>query len=118
GTKRAEARPQLIECEAINTRIHFPDGALLVRGVFLFDNGLYAPFWVPKNAPVIGGIVQFGAENGCRCFAPAVRVEQGRERFGPQERRVARYHDGDFRAGAYRAPRNLQRVSRASLRLL
>ena len=118
GTQRREARPQFFEREAIDRGIHLADGALLRREAGVFDDGLDAAFGVAHDPAVRAGIGKLGGENRGGGFAAAVRIEQGRERFGAQQRRVAGEHDRELRAFANRAPRDLHGVPRAALRFL
>ena len=46
-----------------------------------------------NDAPVIGGVIEFGAQNRGRRFTATVRIEQRCQSFRPQQRRVARNHD-------------------------
>ena len=89
-------------------------------GVALLSSTIasHAAFGVAHDAAVAGGIGELGAENRGGGFAAAVRIEQSGERFGAQQRRVARNHDRELRALANRAPRDLHGVAGAALRLL
>ena len=116
--QRRERRPQFLQRETINARIHFSDRPLLGRRSFFFHDRLDAPFRIPHDPAVICRILKLRAQHSRSRFASSVCIEKRYQRFAAQQRRISWHHKRHFRALPNRTSSHLHRMPCAVLRFL
>ena len=113
-----QRRQQRLDPVAVDAGVDFPDGAFRLAGVAMLADGGQIARFVPEDAPVAAGIVQYGAEHRRRGFLAPVQRQQVFERLRTDERHVAREHEHVARQFYELRPGHLNRVPRAVLRFL
>src|SRR5581483_4545755 len=89
----AQRRREHAAAEAVDRRVPLGDGALVGRGVALFDHAHDVAVLAADDAAVAGGVVGVRGEHRARRTGEAVLLDEPGDRGGAQQRRVTGQHE-------------------------